>query len=210
MGGCDRCRCRAAPRSLTGMSDPAAEAPGEETEVEKPDPYTCPDDFPEAIKQLLTVLKRGQNCATADPQDGDLESLLSHIADDVELIVPKTFIEKSIKDGGDPINRAGKEEVAKILKSVLWSELATVTDVNDDGKLDANDFPIWTPLAEIKAGEPAIAGRTDCPNPVRPGRVFRRRCALVRRLMEERFKQTIVVDNDKITAITTAELSAQV
>ena len=108
--GGDR-RCAYSPPVVPRLIAPLA--------VEKPDPYTCPDDFPEAIKQLLTVLKRGQNCATADPQDGDLESLLSHVADDVELIVPKTFIEKSIKDGGDPINRAGKEEVAKILKYTL-------------------------------------------------------------------------------------------
>ena len=117
--------------------------------------------------------------------------------DDVVLVVPKTYTEKSKKEGGDPVNREGKDELRKILqyalnpsnrlllryvhcRNVQWSELASVTDVNDDGEVDANDHPAWTPMAEIIVGEPAIPGRDDCPNPVRPGRVFRRNCVLKR------------------------------
>ena len=95
----------------------------------------------------------------------------------------------------------------------MWSELAPVTDVNDDGVLDEDDVPIWQPFNEVIVGgrrESMAKEIHSGVNPKRPGRVFRRRCQCKRKLITERYKQTLVVQRDKFTNITTIEISAKV
>merc|ERR1711865_59883 len=180
-------------------------------EEAKPDPYECPPNFPDCMRDFLETSNRGANAPNAAPQDGDLAKMVAHASEEIEIFVPKTYVKKSMKEGGDPVLLRGRAAFEEMLSTKTWSELAPLTDMNGDGVIDEMDCPVWEPLLEIVAGKRRMSVCDAAAlNTGRPGRVFRRRGQSNRRFIDEKFKQTIVVENDQITFMTTTEICARV
>eukprot|EP00656_Telonema_subtile_P055867 TRINITY_DN8786_c0_g1_i2.p2 TRINITY_DN8786_c0_g1~~TRINITY_DN8786_c0_g1_i2.p2 ORF type:complete len:195 (-),score=43.86 TRINITY_DN8786_c0_g1_i2:280-864(-) len=179
---------------------------------EEPDPYVVPGNYPEPIQHFIQICGRGPASFNRNPEEGDLQMLMEGVSDDVEVMVPKVYEVKTVKEGGDPILIHGKEKMEWALTSKRWSELCPLQDNNDDDALDDRDVPRWGPLREIVTGgrRASLIGPGMATNAPRQGRVFRRRCVLHRKLIRERFKQTIVVLGGVIQSITTIEISARV
>ena len=66
---------------------------------------------------------RGANAPKAAPEDGDLAKVVAHAHPDIEIVIPKVFEAKTVKEGGDPILLKGKEAFETVLRSPtgLWA-----------------------------------------------------------------------------------------
>eukprot|EP00656_Telonema_subtile_P055866 TRINITY_DN8786_c0_g1_i1.p1 TRINITY_DN8786_c0_g1~~TRINITY_DN8786_c0_g1_i1.p1 ORF type:complete len:153 (-),score=23.39 TRINITY_DN8786_c0_g1_i1:482-940(-) len=90
---------------------------------EEPDPYVVPGNYPEPIQHFIQICGRGPASFNRNPEEGDLQMLMEGVSDDVEVMVPKVYEVKTVKEGGDPILIHGKEKMEWALTCCLCTAL---------------------------------------------------------------------------------------